>query len=42
VAGCCEHGSESSAFIKCGEFLDKVRNVDPAPVKLLCRLCGSD
>jgi hypothetical protein len=22
VAGCCEHGTETSGCIKCGEFLD--------------------
>jgi hypothetical protein len=24
VAGCCEHGNESSGSIKVGEFLDRV------------------
>jgi hypothetical protein len=26
VAGCCEHGNEPSGFIKCGEFLDQMRD----------------
>jgi hypothetical protein len=27
VAGICEHDHEPSAFIKCGEFVDSVKNV---------------
>jgi hypothetical protein len=26
VAGLCEHDHEPSAFIKCGEFVDSVKN----------------
>jgi hypothetical protein len=26
VADCCEHGNEPSGVIKCGEFLNKLRN----------------
>ena len=29
VANPCECGNEISSFIKCGEFLDQVRNSDP-------------
>jgi hypothetical protein len=25
-AGCCEHGNEPSGSIKCGEFLDQMRD----------------
>jgi hypothetical protein len=28
VAGCCEHGNEASFSIKCGEFLDELRNYE--------------
>jgi hypothetical protein len=26
VTGCCEHGNESSVFVKFRKFLDKLRN----------------
>jgi hypothetical protein len=26
VAGCCEYGNEPSGSIKCGKFLDSLRN----------------
>jgi hypothetical protein len=26
VAGCCEHGDESSGTIKCGQFIDQLSN----------------
>jgi hypothetical protein len=26
MAGCCEHGDEGSGCVKCGEFVDQLRN----------------
>jgi hypothetical protein len=35
VAGCHEHGKEPSGFIKCGEFLDWLRNCSFSRITLL-------
>jgi hypothetical protein len=29
VAGCCEHGNEHSVYIKCGDFLDWLKEYWP-------------